>query len=248
MTSIGAPPRPHTGWHDPADLAMLRAVPEYVNPYSAVLLAIWIASLGFPIPEDIALLGGGLACYWGTAKVGLMIPVAMFAVLSGDLFVFFLGHRWASNLLDHRLTRRLATPERINALRQRFHRHQMKTVFVGRFLPGMRVVVFLTAGAVKMPLWRFLAANGFGALISVPTFVILGFLFGHSYERLEQRVDKVQYWMMLAVVCVATVWVLWLFYAKSARAREAQRLLEDRRKSRQKETPRPIHDGGKAPI
>ena len=77
-----------------------------MGPYLALLVAIWIASMGVPIPEDIALLGGGLACYLDKAEIVPMILVGMFAVLSGDLFIFYLGHRWASNLLEHRMTRK----------------------------------------------------------------------------------------------------------------------------------------------
>ncbi|MBI4719301.1 MAG: DedA family protein [Planctomycetes bacterium] len=201
---------------------------EGIGPYLGVLIAIWIASVGFPMPEDIALLGGGLACYKGWADLWLMILVAMFAVLSGDLFIYFLGHRWASSLLEHRLARVLATPERIEALKQQFHRHQLKTIFVARFLPGMRAVVFLTAGAVRISVWKFLAANGSAALISVPVFVVLGFLFGHSFDRLKEHVEEVKHFLIVTLVLAATVYVLWLFYSRSAKAREARRLLSDR--------------------
>ncbi|MEK6675537.1 MAG: DedA family protein [Planctomycetota bacterium] len=207
---------------------ILGFIPEHVGPYAAVLIAIWIASVGVPIPEDIALLGGGLACSWGNADLWLMIPWAMFAVLSGDLFIFFLGHRWASNLLEHKLTRRLTSPERIEALKQQFHRHQLKTVFVGRFLPGMRAVVFLTAGAVKMKLWKFLVANGLAALISVPLFVILGYVFGDSYDQLKRHVTEIKHYLVIFVVSAAALWLLWLFYSRSAKTKEAERLLRNK--------------------
>ncbi len=204
---------------------------EGLGPYLGVLIAIWIASTGVPIPEDIALLGGGLACYLGHAHLGWMIPVAMFAVLSGDLFIFYLGHRWASELLEHRLVRWLATPARIEAIRQQFHNHQLKTVFVGRFLPGVRAVVFLMAGAMKMSVWKFLGMNGLAALISVPTFVALGYVFGHSYDRLQQRVADVEHVIVFIAIGIGVVWLLWLAFARSARNREVERLSTHGRRS-----------------
>lgn len=198
-------------------------------PYLTLIGAIWIASLGVPIPEDIALVGGGIACASQSAELFLMIPTAMFAVLSGDLFIYFLGHRWAANLLEHRMTRHLASPDRVAKLKLKFHEHQMKTIFVGRFLPGVRALVFLTAGAMKINVWKFLLVNGCAALISVPAFVLLGYLFGHSYLRVRSRFAEVEHFVVFVLVGIAIVWVLWLAYSRSARAREADALLRDKK-------------------
>jgi len=202
---------------------------EALEPYFAVLIAIWIASAGVPVPEDIALIGGGVACYFGTADLALMIPVGMFAVLSGDLFIYYLGHRWASGLLEHRMVRWLATPERLDLLRSQFNRHQLKTVFVARFMPGVRALAFLTAGAMRMKVWKFLMINGLAALISVPTFITLGYLFGHSYEKLKKHVADVEHVIVLIGISVVAVWIFWLAYSRKAKAREAERLLDKKR-------------------
>lgn len=196
-------------------------------PYLTLLGAIWVASVGVPIPEDIALVAGGIACFTGAAKLWIMIPVAMFAVLSGDLFIFYLGHRWAANLLEHRMTRHLASPDRVAKLKVKFHEHQIKTIFVGRFLPGVRALVFLTAGAMKINVWKFLLVNGCAALISVPVFVVLGYLFGHSYYRIRSEFAEVEHFIVFVLVGIAIIWVLWLAYSRSAKAREADTLLRD---------------------
>ncbi len=182
--------------------------------------------MGVPIPEDIALLGGGLACYLGKAKIVPMILMGMFAVLSGDLFIFYLGHRWAANLFEHRLASKLATPERVAKLRVKFHEHQLKTIFLGRFLPGVRALVFLTAGAMKISVWKFLAMNGLAALISVPVFVVLGYVFGHSYDKLKAQVAEIKYVIVFVLIGIAIIWVLWLSFSRSARVRETERLIK----------------------
>jgi membrane protein DedA with SNARE-associated domain len=198
-----------------------------LGPYLALLGAIWIASVGVPIPEDIALLGGGFACYQGYARVLPMILVAMFAVLSGDLFIFYLGHRWASNLLEHRMTRKLATPDRVAKLKVKFHEHQLKTIFIGRFLPGVRALVFLTAGAMKISVWKFLLMNGLAAAISIPVFVILGYVFGKSYDKLTSHVADIKHIAIFVLIGIAIMWVLWLAYSRSARVRETEQLLKE---------------------
>lgn len=156
-----------------------------------------------------------------------MIMVAMFAVLSGDLFIFYLGHRWASNLLEHKLAQRLATPDRVAKLRIKFHEHQLKTIFVGRFLPGVRALVFLTAGAMKISVWKFLLMNGLAAAISVPVFVILGYVFGHSYDKVKEHVAGAKHIAIFVIIGIGIMWILWLAYSRSARIRETETLLEE---------------------
>ena len=224
---------------------------EHVGPYLGVLIALWIASCGVPVPEDIALMTGGFLCYKESARFIPMVLVAMFGVLSGDLFIFSIGRRWGPTLLDHKFTRRLAPPDKVNALRAQFLRHQLKTVFVGRFLPGMRTLVFLTAGASQMSVWRFLLANGTAALGSVPAFVALGYVFGHSFDKLKERVADIEHVIVFVAIIAAVLWVLWLFYARSAKARETARLMaidKEKEQSREKGAPEPQTPAARFPV
>jgi len=45
-----------------------------------------------------------------------------------------------------------------------FARHDSLTVFAGRFVPGVRVVTAVLAGATQLPWWRFALWNALGAL------------------------------------------------------------------------------------
>ncbi len=196
---------------------------DSLNAYWVLLAALWVASIGFPLPEDIALLTAGYACYEGYAHLELMVPLAMFGVLSGDLFIYYLGRRWAANLFEHRWIRWIASPERLDIVREHFHNHQIKTVCIARFLPGMRAVVFLTAGVVRMSLLKFLLADGLAALGSVPLFLGLGYLFGHSIER---KVHEVEHILVIVAILVAGFWLIWHTYSRSAKTREVKRLIK----------------------
>lgn len=197
----------------------------YTSAYLTVIGGIWLAAIGFPVPEDVALLTGGYLCHQGYAKLSLMIPIAYAAVLSADVFVYVLGRRWASNLLDHRLTRRLASPERMARLKQHFLHHQLKTVFVGRFLPGLRMLVLLTAGAVHMRPWKFLVINGIAISASVPVFIGLGYAFSHSFAHLTERMTEIRHLLIFLVCLAAAIWITWHFYSKKAMQREEERLI-----------------------
>jgi undecaprenyl-diphosphatase len=59
-----------------------------------------------------------------------------------------------------------------------FARYGAATVFFGRWVPGVRIVAAVTAGAARMPWPRFAAANAAGAVCWAATVATLAMLVG----------------------------------------------------------------------
>ena len=53
-----------------------------------------------------------------------------------------------------------------------------QAVLIGRFLLGFRTPVFLTAGAMGVPLRQFIFWDLVGGVVMVPGMVLLGYFFG----------------------------------------------------------------------
>ncbi len=166
--------------------------------YLGILLWLIACSLGLPFPEDVPLLAGGLLCYKGLARVWLMIPIAMVGVLSGDFFLYWLGKRFGHHVVEHRILRRLINPSRLVTAERLFTRHGIKIIFIGRFLPGLRPMIWVACGVLRVPFWIFAMVNGAAACISVPTLILLGRFFGHSIDRVQQDVRTVTHMILIA--------------------------------------------------
>ena len=52
--------------------------------------------------------------------------------------------------------------------------------------------VFLTAGIYKVPFWRFLALDGFAAIISVPVWITLAYSLSSNIELLLEKAHHFQ--------------------------------------------------------
>jgi membrane protein DedA with SNARE-associated domain len=191
-------------------------------PYGGPALMLLAAGFGLPIPEDIPLLLGGYLCYKSKAQLGIMLPLLFVCVLTGDVTLFTLGKRWGDRILEHRWTRRLFRKRRLDAIKMKFHEHGAKIIFAGRFMPGMRSVIFATAGILDIPYWKFALTNGSAALISVPTLVVLGWYFGGQFDWVVDRVREGQLVIIAIVVVVAAaVILLEVRVHRRRRAREA---------------------------
>ncbi|NLE57112.1 MAG: DedA family protein [Planctomycetes bacterium] len=184
-------------------------------PYLCVLAVLVAASFGVPIPEDIPLLTGGWLCYRGLAVLPIMIAIGLLGVLTGDICLFFMGRRFGHHIVEHRFMRRFVNPSRLLLAERLFEHHGIKIIFVGRFLPGLRGMIFLASGVMRVPFWKFIIVNGFAACISVPTLVVLGWLFGAKFDQLKSDVRMVTNVVGFVALIVVIVGIGLYFHRRS---------------------------------
>lgn len=178
--------------------------------YPVLLLVLVVASLGVPIPEDIPLIAAGvlLNTHPGIATWEGTLAVALVGIMSGDLVLYGLGRRWGPDVVNHRLVRRLISRRRFLRLSERFHRHGIWVVFVGRFIVGLRAAMCMTAGATRFPRARFFLADLAGALVSIPLFVGLGYWFADVVPTLRAYVVGAQELLVAGLVAAVAIGLL----------------------------------------
>lgn len=186
-------------------------------PYLTVYLVLLASGLGLPLPEDIPLLTGGYLCHIGRAHLPLMIATGIIGVLSGDLVLFSMGRRFGHHVVEHRGFRRLVNPPRLIMAEELFTRHGVKIIFIGRFLPGLRPMIFMAAGVLKVRPAVFVAVNGAAACISVPVLVTLGKVFGSSLEQIKRDVRIASHGMFVALIAVALLGLAFWLYRRQRR-------------------------------
>lgn len=168
--------------------------------YWAVFFVLLICGFGVPIPEDITLVSGGVISGLGYTNVHWMLVVSMIGVLVGDSTMYWLGRIYGEKILKFPLIRRIATPERFAQVQERFEKQGWKLLFVARFLPGLRAVVYLVSGITrKVGFTRFVLVDFCAAIISVPIWVYLGDFGAKNLDWLEAQIRKGQIaiWIIL---------------------------------------------------
>jgi membrane protein DedA with SNARE-associated domain len=181
-------------------------------PYLAILFWLIVASLGFPLPEDILLLTGGYLCYEGHARLGIMMIVGFVGVLAGDCILYGMGRLWGVHIVEHRFVRGMVSRKRLRLAEKLFAQHGVKILFFGRFLPGLRPVIFAAAGVLRVPPLTFATVNGLAACISVPLFILLGNYFGHNIEQIKRDVRTASHLILFTVlVIILIVFVITLY-------------------------------------
>lgn len=177
--------------------------------YLGLFLVLLAAGLGVPLPEDIPLIAAGYLVHKGQADLHGMIATGLFGVLLGDSILFLAGRRYGMQIVEHRWFRRIAKPWLLDKARNMYAAHGAKIIFAARFMPGLRSVMFMTAGTFRVPFWKFFLIDGFAALISVPVWVWLASRFSGTIEELLGEARLASYLIGGALLAALAAWGLW---------------------------------------
>lgn len=150
--------------------------------YIGLFAILFVAGLGVPLPEDIPLLAAGWLAYRGSADLYLMMLTGLAGVMVGDSLIFSMGRKYGTRIVEHRWLKRIAKPWLLERARTLYANHGMKILFAARFMPGLRSVLYLTAGVCRVPFWKFFLIDSCAAVISVPLWVWAGYKFSAHIE------------------------------------------------------------------
>lgn len=179
--------------------------------YFGPFLVLVACGFGFPLPEEVTMLGAGFLVYEGEVEALPVVGVCWAATLIGDSVPYWVGRRFGRSALRIGPVARVLHPERMGSIERRFERNGSWAVFACRFVPGLRLPAWFTAGTLGMPYLRFIAIDGLGAMIMTPLFVLLGYTSGEKIAQLEQRVENLH--QILGFVAMSLVAILLARYA-----------------------------------
>lgn len=177
--------------------------------YLIIFLFLILCGLGNPVPEDTVLIAGGYLAYSEVINIYLILIIAYVGVLSGDLMLYYFGHKYGQKIIEHPKFLKLIPQKRVDKIRLGFKRWGHWMIFFARFLVGFRSPTFLLSGVMKVPFRQFIIIDCLGALISVPFFVGLGYIFGAHVEAVWHDVKRVKSWVIAITVFLIALFVLW---------------------------------------
>jgi membrane protein DedA with SNARE-associated domain len=82
----------------------LQGVVEHFS-YLGIFSALLLASLGVPIPEELAIITGAVLAHEGLARWWLALPVCIVGVLTGDIVLYWIGRHWGERVMRWRIVR-----------------------------------------------------------------------------------------------------------------------------------------------
>lgn len=192
--------------------------PHHIIEYGGLILILAIVYvetgffLGFVLPGgDFLLFAAGMFCgtHYLEVSLALLLLLLVTASFMGDLTGYYKG-KWLGEKLFVDNKSRFFKKEYLERGSSFYTRLGMWAFILGRFLPIIRTLLPMIAGASKFKVKKFLLFNFLGALAWVCTLVPLGFYVGKAYPD----VMKYSFYILLIFIAVASLPMLKIMFSK----------------------------------
>ena len=182
--------------------------------YLVVFFGVFLENTGLPVPGETALLAGAALAHFGHLSLPRVIATAILGAALGDNLGFAIGRRYGRSLAERYGARVGLTPSRLARFDGFFERHGPRTVFIARFITGLRVFGAVLAGTSGLRWPTFLFYNALGAVVWSTAIAVAGYSLAYSWATLERWIGRSGLIGLAVVVILVVVGV--------ARARRKQ--------------------------
>ena len=173
-------------------------------PLMTLLIA--AESMGLPLPGETALIAAGVLSSRGHFPIEAVIVLAASAAIIGDNLGFAISKRYGRNVVLH--PRIAHHGERLLEVGEPFfEKHGPKTVFLGRWVAGLRIGAAWLAGLNGMRWPSFLFWNATGGIFWATTVGLVAYWLGHQAETIFKTAGFIGAGMALAGGIAAYVWL-----------------------------------------
>ena len=143
-----------------------------------VYLAVEEAGVPIPVPGDFLMLTLGVRAREGGIALWQVIAAMEAGTVLGSTLLYLLARRGGRGVVE-RYGRFIGIkPEQLDRAQAQLNRHGALAVFLGRLLPGLRVVTAIACGIFCVPFRVFFPAMALGGLIYIFGYTLLGYFAG----------------------------------------------------------------------
>jgi membrane-associated protein len=182
--------------------AILARLAPYVAQWGYALIGgtIVLGNVGLPVPEETVLLAGGYFAAKRMLTLWVLIPTAIVSATSGDSLGFVIGRRGGRQAILRHGGAVGVTASRIAQVEGFFERYGPWTIFLARFIPGLRFLAGPLAGAFGMPFARFLPYNFAGAVSYCSTVVVIAYVLAPELDQVIHLFAMTNWAVALAAI------------------------------------------------
>ena len=149
--------------------------------YAIVFVLALLDALVPIVPSETAVITAGVVAASGDLSLGLIIPAAAAGAFIGDNLAYLIGHRFGARATERFFSGEKAR-HRMDWAEEQLRERGGELIIVGRFIPGGRTAVALSAGTLGYRWRRFIAFDAVATLAWATYSALLGYYGGKTFE------------------------------------------------------------------
>jgi membrane protein DedA with SNARE-associated domain len=186
------------------------SIAHLVHDYGLVVVGgvIGLESIGLPFPgESVLILASIFAGTKHDLNIVAVVLTAATSAIVGQMVGYVIGREFGYYLLLRYGPYLRITQSRIKLGEYLFLRHGGKIIIIARFVPVLRSIAGILAGANRMPWRQFMLANVVGAFVWAAFFGFAAYMLGRQIERVAGPLVMVIGAATAIVIVIAGIFV-----------------------------------------
>ena len=177
--------------------------------YAGLALLMLAETVFPPIPSEAVLPLAGYLVERGELSYVLVLLTSTAGSVLGAMVLYEAARHGGRPVAERFLRFAHLQPEKLDDAERWFARRGALIVLLGRCVPGMRSLVSLPAGLLRMPRLQYLGLTLLGSAIWNAVLVTVGYLLGSQWERVADVIGPVSKPLVAIAVVGVGGWLLW---------------------------------------
>lgn len=157
--------------------------------YPGIVIGIFLETVIPPIPAEAVIGFAGFLIFEGKLSWVLTIFAATLGNFFGVSLFWYLGKRFGKKTVIKYGSWLDITEESFEKTEKLFAKYGYYIVFFSQFIPQMRTLIAIPAGALRTTYWKFILANQLGATIWFSFILYVAFTLGSNWSKVAQIVE-----------------------------------------------------------
>jgi membrane protein DedA with SNARE-associated domain len=176
--------------------------------YAGLALLMLAETVFPPIPSEAVLPLAGYLVERGDFNYVLVLLTSTAGSVLGAMLLYEAARHGGRPFAERFLRFAHLRPEKLEDAERWFARRGALIVLLGRCVPGMRSLVSLPAGLLRMPRLQYLGLTLLGSAIWNAVLVTIGYLLGSQWERVADVIGPISKPLVAIVVVGVGGWLL----------------------------------------
>lgn len=147
--------------------------------------------IGSFLEGSVVMMGGGVLWHLGKVEFWPMYLAVLGGDILSDVVWYSVGYFAARPLIIRWGYLVEATPEVLEKLERRFKKHQNLVLVASKLTMGfgLMIATLITAGMIRMSLWRYMFINISAGFLWIYFLVLIGYYFGNLFEFVPRELQ-----------------------------------------------------------
>jgi membrane protein DedA with SNARE-associated domain len=177
--------------------------------YFEIFIALGLGIIGLPIPDETLMAYAGFLVFQGKLNYLYTIMVAFMGSSCGITIGYVLGKTFGNQLIKRYASKMHVNSDEIQDAENFYNRYGKFALFIGYFVPGVRHLTAIIAGASRMPYRTFALFAYTGGFLWTITLVSIGYFLGEQWRHVYMYSHRYIIPVVLVSIVVFGIAIYW---------------------------------------